>query len=79
MLRAWRSDVGDVSAMKIWSCKIGEVDSKDVPNGADFPMRVAIAEAYRNVTGKEPLFIFSGWAGELTETERAVVEDREPR
>lgn len=62
--------------MKIWSCKIGEVES--VASGADLPMRQAIAKAYREITGKEPEFIFSGWGGELEEQERAVVENRLP-
>jgi len=63
--------------MKIWSCKIGETN--DLPHGADLPMRIAIAEAYTRITGKTPDFIFSGWGAELTEAERAVVEDRSPR
>ena len=67
---------------RIWTCKIGECEDKDLltPDGkyygADWPMRKAIQEAYRQVTGKEPKFTFSGWAGELTEDERAVVEDK---
>lgn len=63
-------------AGRIWSCKIGEVAS--TPQGADFPMRDAITKAYREVTGEEPVFIFSGWGAELTEGERAVVENRLP-
>jgi hypothetical protein len=59
---------------KIWSCKIGEVDADLLPDGADFPMRIAIAEAYRRITGKEPNFIFSGWGAELTNPERCVVK-----
>ncbi|MBV2180939.1 MAG: hypothetical protein KUL86_06845 [Castellaniella sp.] len=62
--------------MKIWQCKIGE--SVSVPNGADAPMREAVARAYKELTGEEPTFIFSGWGAELTEPERAVVEDRLP-
>lgn len=63
---------------KIWYCKIGECEQADLDkwNGADLPMREAIARAYKEVTGKEPDFIFSGWGAELTEPERAVVEDR---
>ena len=61
---------------KIWTCKIGEVPS--VPSGADAPMRDAVADAYRQITGQDPAFIFSGWGGELEECERAVVENRLP-
>lgn len=57
---------------RIWTCKIGEVE--DIPDGADSPMRQAVRLAYLKLTGKEPKFIFSGWAGELTEHEQAVVD-----
>lgn len=63
---------------KIWTCKIGETSPVGLPDGADAPMRDAVARAYAAVTGEEPLFIFSGWGGELDESERAVVENREP-
>jgi len=68
--------------MRIWHCKIGECEDGDLlgPNGeyrgCDWPMRRAIQEAYFEVTGKAPKFCFSGWAGELTEVERKVVEDK---
>ena len=62
----------------IWFCKIGE-NTGPLPSGADAPMRAAIREAYLRLTGHEPDFIFSGWGGELTEGERAVHENREPR
>lgn len=58
--------------MKIWSCKVGEVD--DLPMGADSPMRRAVAQAYRELTSQEPKFLFSGWGAELTALERDVVE-----
>jgi len=65
--------------MKTWSCKIGEVDGRYLPDGADQPMRQAVAAAYKALTGEDNVFIFSGWGTELTEEERAVVEDRDPR
>lgn len=61
--------------MKIWTCKIGECEDVRVPHGADLPMRLAVQEAYQKLTGEIPRFIFSGWAGELTEFERAVAEN----
>jgi hypothetical protein len=63
---------------KIWFCKIGET-SRLPSYGGDGPMRVAVAQAYRELTGERPLFCFSGWDGELSEPERAVVENREPQ
>jgi hypothetical protein len=64
--------------MKIWFCKIGEISEAGLPHAADEPMRKAIIAAYTQITGQSPDFVFSGWGGELTEPERAVVEDRQP-
>ena len=64
--------------MKIWKCKIGEVYASKLPQGADGPMREAVERAYREITGEESDFLFSGWDSELTEGERAVVENRAP-
>lgn len=62
---------------KIWYCKIGECDPDALPMGADFPMRRAIEQAYTEITGQTPDFIFSGWGAELTESEREVVTAQE--
>lgn len=59
--------------MKIWTCKIGQ--TKDIPKSADLYMRKAIAAAYYEITGERCDFIFSGWGGELTENELAVLEE----
>lgn len=72
-----------MSDTKIWSCKIGEVPVEefgeyDANSPKDPPMRMAIRDAYVRITGREPDFIFSGWGAELTEPERAVVENRDP-
>lgn len=63
--------------MKIWTCKIGEVDESKLPKGSDAPMRNAVREEYFKLTGEYPKFIFSGWDGALTPGERAVVEEDE--
>ena len=60
--------------MKIWSCKIGE--AANVPRGADLPMRDAVRDEYRKITGVEPSFLFSGWGASLDEWEKTVVENR---
>ena len=75
-----RKDAEEIQepATKIWSCKIGEVPPSKLPRGSDMPMREAVARAYQEITGEEPSFIFSGWGAELTEPERAVVENRLP-
>lgn len=64
---------------QIWECKIGECNYSKLPKGSDTPMRNAIAKEYKKLTGEDPIFIFSGWNAELTEPERAVVEDRLPK
>lgn len=59
----------------IWMCKIGTLEdgSVELPTGCDLPMRLAIQDAYKKLTGKEPDFIFSGWSAELTEGELNVL------
>jgi hypothetical protein len=68
----------DCKPLQIWSCKIGECPDASVPCGADNPMRDAVADAYKRLTGHDPSFIFSGWNDELTEYERAAHENRIP-
>lgn len=63
---------------RIWTCKLGGKIS-GLPKGADGPMRRAAQECFARMTGYEAEFCFSGWGGELTESERAVVENRLPQ
>ena len=65
-------ELDDENKLKIWDCKIGEVRSGELPIAADYPMRLAVEKAYKEITGKDPDFIVSGWGGELTEGEREV-------
>ncbi len=58
--------------MKIWSCKIGEVEESRVPDDGDGPMREAVEKAYKEVTGRDCKFNFSGWGAELDEIQRYV-------
>jgi hypothetical protein len=62
--------------LRVWYCKIGEIEGipEEVPHGADYPMRRAVERAYRELTGENPDFIFSGWGAQLDETERAVAD-----
>jgi hypothetical protein len=62
-------------AGNIWECKIGEAEGDSLPEGSDAPMRRAVIKAYEELTGKEPRFAFTGWAGSLDETEREIVEE----
>ena len=65
-----------VARERVWGCKVGGTVA--VPPGADGPMREAVERAYREITGRDAEFTFSGWGSDLTEGERAVVEDRLP-
>lgn len=62
-----------------WTCQIGEIERDGLPEGSDNAMRDAAARAYRELTGRQPDYIFSGWGNPLPERYRAVVEDREPQ
>lgn len=61
-----------------WECKIGALGIARVPLGGDSPMREAVAQAFEQLTGQQAEFTFSGWGSQLTELERAVVENRDP-
>lgn len=67
---------------RVWSCKVGGIVG-EIPMGSDLPMRRAIQEAFRQVTGAYPDFTFSGWGETLTENERIIayghVADTETR
>ena len=61
-----------------WYCKIGNADGP-LPHGCDYPMRRAVERAYREITGQEPDFIFSGWSAQLTDSEQRVLDADERR
>ena len=59
----------------IWECTIGiSGEPIDLPDGCDVPMRMAVREAFRRITGRPAEFVFSGWNRELDETKQAVVQ-----
>jgi hypothetical protein len=59
----------------VWTCKIGSLGDVPLPRGADGPMRDAVSDAYRKLTGRDRQFLFSGWGGSLTRVERAIAAD----
>lgn len=61
-----------------WTCRVGVVGSVTIPNGGDAPMRRAVTEAFKQVTGQYPEHCFSGWGDKWDEKELAVIEDRLP-
>jgi hypothetical protein len=56
-----------MSARNVWSCKIGA--ARPLVDDADLPMRRAVMEAYKVITGQRPDFVFSGWDANLTAIE----------
>ena len=67
----------DLRERRVWTCKIGGRVGR-LPDGADAPMRRAVADAFTAQTGCPVEFCFSGWGDDLDESELAVVENREP-
>lgn len=65
----------------VWSCKIGlkKGTFAVLPGGADLPMREAVEDAFRKITGLEADFTFSGWGAELTKDELDVVNESDPQ
>lgn len=62
-----------------WTCRIGVTGEVEIPDGADYPMRVAVGKAFLAVTGREAEHCFSGWGDKWSELEVAVIEDRLPK
>jgi len=44
-----------------WMCYIGPIDREKLPQGADFPLRQAVKEAYINLTNDNKFICSSGW------------------
>lgn len=59
--------------LTVWTCKIGWAHRDHLPSGSDGPMRAAVARAFKELTGYDDDFIFSGWGGTLTMVETAIV------
>lgn len=60
---------------KVWSCKIGARWLCDLPDGSDLPMRIAICNEFKKLTGHDAEFCFSGWGEKLEEVELEIVEE----
>lgn len=49
----------------VWECKIGYALDKELPKGADAPLRNAVENAFEKMTGDEADFVTSGWGAIL--------------
>ena len=47
-----------------WICIIGGTNSKNLPSGADQPLRSAVRNAFEKTTGHEDETCWSGWGTE---------------
>ena len=59
----------------VWECKIGLTKEKmaKLPRGSDSPMREAVEQMFRNITGQDADFCFSGWGAELDDAQQWVI------
>lgn len=64
--------------LRVWSCKIGYAEDSCLAPGSDGPMRDAVESAFKQVTGGDSEFMFSGWDGQLSPGELAVINDTDP-
>lgn len=47
--------------LEYWTCTIGPVRRSEIPKGADSPMRAAVERAFKEITGRYPERLSSGW------------------
>lgn len=71
-----KAEPAPLTAHCMWFCKVGTLGDLALPQGADWPMRVAVKEAFKKLTGVVAEFCFSGWGDKLEEQEMAVVKNR---
>ena len=63
--------------MYIWGCRIGaELDWETLPREAEETMRQAVMKAFRELTGENPYFCFSGWGAELDPRQQRLIDRR---
>ncbi len=65
-----------VKGERFWDCTIGPVADSELGGGFDTPMRDAVQQAFKTLFGRDDRVCFSGWAADLSEDMRAVMEDR---
>jgi len=49
---------------EFWTCVIGPADRNKLPDGADFPMRMAVQSAFHRTTGDGHEICMSGWGSD---------------
>lgn len=51
----------DDTKKEYWFCLIGPVERKDLPNGADYPLRQAVRTKFLDLVGYDDDVCSSGW------------------
>lgn len=49
---------------EFWTCVIGPADRNQLPDGADFPLRMAVQTAFENLTENPYEICMSGWGND---------------
>lgn len=44
-----------------WSCTIGPTTRDKLPDGCNFPMRMAVQDAFNKIVGEHAAHCWSGW------------------
>lgn len=56
-----------------WFCIVGPIERKDLPDGADMPMRFGVTDALRTMIPHGDIDIWSGW-GVTDDTKRKILD-----
>lgn len=59
---------------KFWTCIVGPARREDLPNGADFPMRVAGRNEFQLLSGYLPEICMSGWDNDSETAAKASIK-----
>lgn len=59
---------------EFWTCVIGPARRKDLPNGADWPLRKAVQKAFEQTSGYSHEVCSSGWGCNSEEAAKASIK-----
>lgn len=59
---------------EFWTCVIGPADRNQLPRGSDFPLRLAVQEAFELISGHPDEICMSGWGSDSETAAKASVK-----
>jgi hypothetical protein len=59
---------------EFWTCVIGPADRNTLPKGSDFPLRMAVKEAFELISGHPDEICMSGWGNDSETAAKASVK-----